>query len=228
MHMNERVIGSIAAAALLAACGGAAPAGNDGGIIIAPDTGVACANHIPVGEAGGDPRYGTTMGTSFREFSTPLQDCNGGSHTFYDATYCDAGTTYTVISIAAGWCHPCQMESDLLTDNIVHAYGPHGVRVVQLLVQDPAYHVPDAAFCNQWVTTHGLSVTPTMAGSHYDLTSGNIELLDPAQISNIYFPDGSLPSTLIVDSHGIIRFHENGESPDLASLTSELDSLLGL
>jgi hypothetical protein len=116
----------------------------------------------------------------------------------------------------------------VIGDDIPDGFKEQFAQARQLLVQDPAYHVPDAAFCNQWVTTHGLSVTPTMAGSHYDLTSGNIELLDPAQISNIYFPDGSLPSTLIVDSHGIIRFHENGESPDLASLTSELDSLLGL
>lgn len=232
--MNERVIGSIAAAALMAACGGVAPATTDAGVTLAPDTGLAstCANHIPTGAAS-DPDFGTTVNRSFREFSitnpdgsrtvTPLADCNGGLHTFYDETYCDPATTFTVISIAAGWCHPCQMESDLLTENVVHQYGPHGVRVVQLLVQDADYHVPNATFCNQWVATHGLSVTPPSG-----IASGNFELLDPSQISNAYFPDGSLPSTLIIDNHGVIRFHEDGASESLASLTSELDSLLGL
>jgi len=222
--MNERALASLAAAVVLSACGAAAPAQNDGGpVVTTPDTGAAanCGNHIPRPTAG-DPEYGTTVGRSFAEFLTPLADCNGGQHTFYDDQYCNSATTFTVISIAAGWCHPCQMESDLLTENVVHAYGPRGVRVIQLLVQDPSYHVPDGAFCNTWVTTHSLSVTPTGGPG-----TGNYELIDPAQISNIYFPDGALPSTLIIDNHGVIRFHEDGASESLASLTTELDSLLG-
>jgi hypothetical protein len=190
--------------------------------VVLPDTGphTACANHIP-DPAAGDPQFGTLVGRSFAEFPAPLLDCNGGAHTFYGDDYCDANVQYTVISIAAGWCHPCQQESDLLMENVVHAYGPHGVRVVQLLVQDPNYNQPDAAFCNTWVTTHGLTVTGAVG-------EGNLELLDPAQVTNAYFPDGALPSTLVVDSHGVIRFHEDGASESLASLTTELDSLLGL
>jgi len=220
--MNERVLGSIAAAAFLAACGGAAPAVNDAGVTIAPDTGApsTCMNHIPNPDSG-DPQFGTLVGRSFAEFPAPLSDCNGGQHTFYGGDYCDSNVQLTVISIAAGWCHPCQMESDLLMENVVHAYGPHGVRVIQLLVQDPNYQMPNGAFCNQWVTTHGLSVTGAVG-------VGNVELLDPAQVTNAYFPDGALPSTLVIDNHGVIRFHEDGASESLASLTNELDSLLGL
>jgi hypothetical protein len=225
MSMTKRAWTSFAAMAFLAACGGTPPTTteNDTGVTVPVDTGTAatCGNHIPNPSAG-DPDYGTLVGRSFREFSSALSDCNGGSHTFYDSDFCDSTTTYTVVSIAAGWCHPCQMESAILTDNVVSVYGPHGVRVIQLLVQDPNYQQPNAAFCNQWVSTYGLSVVPDGAGF------GNYELLDPAQVSNVYFPDGALPSTLIIDNHGVIRFHENGASESLASLTSELDRLLGL
>jgi len=208
---------------VLVACGGTPPATtmDDAGITVPPDTGAACGNHIP-NPGAGDPDYGTLVGRSFREFSTPLADCNGGSHTFYDADYCDSTTTFTVVSIAAGWCRPCQQESMILTENVVSVYHPHGVRVIQLLVQDPSYNRPSAAFCNQWVSTYGLSVVPDASGF------GNYELLDPSQISNVYFPDGSLPSTLIIDNHGVIRFHENGATDQLVSLTTELDRLLGL
>lgn len=182
----------------------------------------ACANHIPE-DGSTDPSFGTVVGRSFAEFRSPLLDCNGGSHVFYDQAYCALGTTFTVVSIVAGWCHPCQTQSALLTNDIVHAYGPHGVRVVQLLVQDSAYNPPSGTFCNRWVSNNGLTVTPPSG-----FASGNYELLDPTQITNIYFPDGALPTTLIVDDHGVIRYTEAGAGPDLSSLTTELDSLLGL
>jgi hypothetical protein len=213
---------AIVAVAILGACGSTpANPGNDAGVVVPQDTGTAatCAHHIP-GTSPSDPQFGTLVGRSFADFT--LNDCDGNAHTFYAGDYCMPEHTFTVVSIAAGWCHPCQMESDQLTDRIVNTYGPHGVRMIQILVQDPSYNVPDGSFCHQWVTTHGLSVVPTTP------FTGNYELLDPSQITNMYFPDGALPSTLIIDSQGIIRFHEDGASESLASLTTELDSLLGL
>lgn len=218
--MNVRNLASIAAVGFLAACGSSNPSGgNDAGISL-PDTGVGCAHHIPDPDHNpADAPYGTLIGRSFANFT--LNDCNGNPYEFYGHDYCDSHLTFTVVSIAAGWCHPCQQESDLLTSNVVNVYGPLGVRVIQVLVQDPFGNPPDAAFCNDWVSMHGLSITPNAAGV------GNYELLDPAQLTNPFFPDNALPSTIIVDSDGIIRFHEDGATESLASMTSALDRLLG-
>jgi hypothetical protein len=42
----------------------------------------------------------------------------------------------------------------------------------------------------------------------------------------VYWPDGSLPATLIIDDEGIIRFYESGAMDGLDSLTAALDGLL--
>ncbi len=217
--MSARSLSWLASLGLLAACngGGTAMMGNDAGIVIPPDTGAACANHIPNPPT--DPDFGTLRGSSFQGFT--LNRCDGTPFDFYGESYCSPEHTFTVISIAAGWCHPCQVESDLLTSNVVNVYGPLGVRVVQILVQDENGNPPDAAFCDFWTTAHGLTVAPNAAGV------GNYELLDPAQITNRFFPDNALPSTIIIDSDGVIRFWEDGASESLASMTAELDRLLG-
>ncbi len=218
--MNDRAWGTLAAVALLAGCGASAPTpANDAGIIVPTDTGALCANHVPDPDHNAsDPAFGTLVGRSFADFT--LNDCNGTPREFYGDGYCSASTRFTVISIAAGWCHPCQMESSQLTDAIVNVYGPRGVRVIQIVVQDANYQPPGGAFCNAWASMYNLTVSPNASGV------GNYELMDPGQITNQYFPDNALPSTLIIDSQGIIRFHEDGASTGLASLTTELDALL--
>lgn len=219
--MNGRNWGSVVAVALVAACGSPTPVmtGNDAGVVVPMDTGVACGHHVPDPTNNpADPPYGTLVGRSFSDFT--LNDCNGTPHEFYAEGYCRAEHTFTVISIAAGWCMPCQYESSQFTDTIVNQYGPRGVRLIQILVQDPDHNPPGGAFCNQWVNTYNLTVTPNAAGV------GNYELLDPAQITNAFFPDNALPSTIIIDSEGVIRYYEDGTTESLAGLTAKLDCLL--
>ena len=232
--MYGRTLGTMAAAVLVA-CGGPAPVmmGNDAGITIPTDSGVMCANHIPNPDPNiANPMYGTLMGRSFQEFSvmgptgpvaTPLVDCDGHPHYFYGEQYCSATHRFTVVSIAAGWCNPCMAESMLITDQLVNRYGSRGVRVIQVLVQDANHLAPTQAFCRQWASTFGLSIAPNAAGV------GSYELIDPQGITNEYFPDGYLPSTLIIDNQGVIRFHEDGldaQNGMLTSIVGQLDRLL--
>lgn len=228
--MSARISMSFSAAILAVACnGGGATSGNDAGIVVPQDTGGGmCAHHVPDPTHNpADPPFGTLVGRSFGDLvgsgnaDFTLNDCNGTPHSFYSEDYCDPDHTFTVISIAAGWCMPCQYESSQFTAQVVDVYGPLGVRVIQILVQDPGGNPPDGAFCNGWVSTYGLSVTPDATGR------GNYELIDPSQITNPFFPSGSLPSSIIVDANGIIRYYEDGTTESLVGLTSELDRLLG-
>lgn len=228
--MSARISGSLVAAILVVGCGSTPAGTNDGGIVLPTDTGGGgmCANHIPDPTHNpADPPFGTLVGRSFGDLlgtgsaDFTLNDCNGNPHTFYSGDYCEPSHTFTVISIAAGWCMPCQYESSQFTAQVVDVYGPLGVRVIQILVQDPSGNPPDGAFCNGWVSTYGLSVTPDASGR------GNYELIDPGQITNPFFPSGSLPSSIIIDANGIIRYYEDGTTESLVGLTSELDRLLG-
>jgi hypothetical protein len=156
-----------------------------------------------------DGPYGTAVGRRLEPFE--LMTCSGELFRFYDEEWCDPALRLSIINIAAGWCGPCILESRQLTDEITEPYRSRGVRVIQILVQTEDYSAPDGAYCQDWVDTFRLT---------------NIELYDPTQITEIYFPDGVLPSTIIVDQEGTIRFRENGASMGLVSLKARLDALL--
>jgi hypothetical protein len=152
--------------------------------------------------------YGTSVGRKLEPFT--LQNCADGSdYAFYNEEWCEH--SFTVISIGAGWCPPCIVESRELTARVTEAYRDQGVRVIQILIQDADYRQPTLEYCAGWVDRFGLT---------------NVELIDPEQITQIYFPGNSLPSTIIVDSEGVIRFRENGATEGLVSLTNKLDELL--
>jgi hypothetical protein len=153
------------------------------------------------------PIYGTDIFRPFRPFE--LEQCDGTPYNFYNQEFCDS--TLTVISIAAGWCGPCIYESMNLTEQVTEMYRAQGVRVIQVLVQDEDYNEASGAYCQAWV-------------DRFELT--NVELVDPTGATQIYFPGGSLPSTIIVDREGIIRFREQGASKGLVSLRAKLDELL--
>tara|TARA_B100001750_G_scaffold237761_1_gene243363 strand:+ start:438 stop:1094 length:657 start_codon:yes stop_codon:yes gene_type:complete len=154
-------------------------------------------------------RGGTIPGSEMGDFT--LQTCDGEEYSFYNEAFCESQAT--VISIAAGWCPPCIAESMQLEEEITSVYGPQGVRVIQILIQTDDYSAPDLAYCQGWVDRFGLD--------------SNVELIDPAQVTNRFFPDGALPSTIVVDSEGIIRFRENGASDGLTTLKAAIDQVLG-
>ncbi len=216
MNRKSLFVITLAATAVVAACG------DDSRVMMTPDSSVTvdssttgdAAVDAPSGDTGGstcaapEGPYGVEIGRNFEPFT--LQDCDGNDYEFYGDDFCDA--SYTVVNIAAGWCGPCIMESRVLESAINDVYGPQGVRVVQIITQTEEYAAPDLAYCSGWVETFGLT---------------NVELIDPAQITGVYFPGNALPATLIVDSEGVIVYREYGYSGSgLESLASELDALL--
>lgn len=196
----------ITIAALTCAAGCKPSAETDGGITL-PDAG-------PQEDAGpscGDPGsgYGTSVGTNFSPFTLPR--CDDSPFEFYGEQegFCDA--TFTVVTMAAGWCQPCRLEAQQTQAQLVEAYADQGVRVVVAVIQDNDYAAPDAEFCQGWVDQYGLT---------------NPVVYDVAQETGIYFPAGSLPANLIVDSRGVIRHREYGVSESLQTIRAKLDQLL--
>lgn len=157
--------------------------------------------------------YGTNVGRSFRPLT--LENCDGsGPYSFYgDNQWCEPDHRLTLVSIAGVWCVPCQMESEQLTDFITEPYRSRGVRVIQIIVDGPIrYAGAVMSDCTGWVDTYGLT---------------NVELIDSGgAMTGPFFPSGSLPSTIIIDDEGIIRFYEDGASVGLSTITSTLEMLL--
>lgn len=201
-YVRRIVLGSLAALAL--ACGGnTTPAMPDSGGIVLEDTGPGAVCGPPA-----EP-YGTSEGRNLRPFT--LTRCDGTPYEFYSEAdgYCEA--TFSVIIMSAGWCTPCRAEAGQLESALIAPYAPRGVRVVQALIQDNDYAEPSAAFCQSWVDEYSLTFPVVM---------------DPTQITQLYFPGGSIPGTLIVDSRGVIRHREYGTSSALRTITAALDELL--
>ncbi len=82
------------------------------------------------------PPFGVLEGRKFEPLT--LDSCDGNAYEFYNQDYCEA--RLTVVSIAAGWCMPCIMESGMLTNLITRVYGPQGVRVIQIPHPDRGLH----------------------------------------------------------------------------------------
>ena len=198
--------------------------------------GPACMNHVPTSG------FGTRVGANFAEIT--LNDCDGVPHNFYDTSsdpvksYCT--NTLTVVTIAAGWCHPCNLEADQLQAMLIGPYASRGVRTIQVLTQDDNFHVPTASFCrawmnrtNGWPSSAGYFTPPDTAANHVLSATDHLTLLDPTGLTQIYNPADSIPATVIVDGDGVIQLRFNGTSTDPASggaalteMTTCLDKLL--
>ncbi|MGE0792385.1 MAG: peroxiredoxin family protein [Sandaracinaceae bacterium] len=154
--------------------------------------------------------FGTTRGRRFLPFT--LETCDGEPYEFYgeDEGYCE--TSFTVLSVCAGWCTPCREEAALMRTQIIDRYAGYGVRLISTLVSDNSYSAPSPDFCEDWQAAYDLETV----------------LLDPAQQTQVYFPDATFPANLIIDSEGRIVHREYGISTELSSLRAALDSLLGL
>lgn len=176
--------------------------------ITVPDAGDTDAGSSACAGDPGEP-YGTSEGSHLVPFT--LSQCDGTPYSFYGEAegFCDA--TFTVIVMSAGWCGPCRVEATQMQARLVEAYADQGVRVITSIIQNDDYEAPDLAFCQGWTDQYGLT---------------NAVVIDPTQETSIYFPAGSLPATVIVDSEGVIRHREYGTTTGLATIRAALDALL--
>lgn len=180
-----------------------------------PDAGITIPDSGQQPDAGpscGDPGepYGTSQGSHFLPFTLP--SCTDGSpYAFYGEAegFCEA--RFTVLTMAAGWCGPCRVEAQQMQERLVEAYANQGVRVIVAVIQDNDYRAPSIEFCRGWIAQYGLT---------------NPVVLDARQETQIYFPAGSLPATVIVDSRGVIRHREYGVSTGLETIRAALEALL--
>jgi len=193
-----------------------------------PDAGMVCANTIPTSG------FGATVGRKFPDFTLP--DCHGNPYHFYNQDYCS--NQITVLLIAAGWCHPCNLETDQIASMLIGPYGHRGVRVIDVLTQDDNFHVPTTpGFCDSWLSrTNPSSLayqSRAEAATHALNPDDHITLLDADGVTQIYNPANSIPATVIIDGDGVIQLRFNGTNTDPASgdaaltdMTTCLDKLL--
>lgn len=202
------VLAALLACIALAGCTeDPAPADVDGGVtpdlgveVDAGGAGLSCQANVPV-----EP-FGTQVGRKLRPLT--LNQCDGTPYSIYNEDFCSS--RFTVLGIAAGWCVPCQYETGMLPA-LQAEYEPQGVRIIQVMFQNADYGPPSNEYCQEWY-------------DNYMLT--NVELNDPTQTTQVYFPMGSLPATLIIDHTGKIVYREYGASSNLSSLRTKLDELL--
>lgn len=184
------------------------PALDDAGTEPDTNNGLTCAFNGPYGSTVGSVMAPIPLASADNPFQ--LETCDGEGFAFPDQATCDA--KLTILSIAAGWCGPCIIESRNFERVINDAYDPADVRLIQLIIQKEDRSPPDLTYCRNWVERYGLS---------------NTELIDPAQLTQVFFPDNALPQTVIIDNTGLIVARESGVSgEDLSSLTQRLDGLL--
>lgn len=202
-------------AAALVGCGGSG--GNTGPATTGPDAAVspdvvvaadapavtdtpASTNVYPAGP------YGSRTCARFEPFT--LNTCDGVPWRFDQSDFFSSQAT--VVIIGAGWCVPCQNEARQIESEL-GPYRDRGVRIVQVLVQNPDRTAITGSFCNTWVTRYGLTIP---------------ELMDPEQILQPYYPGLAFPGNLIVDRRGLIRYRAYGTETGLTAIKRALDDVL--
>lgn len=160
-----------------------------------PDAGVRC-------ELGPGP-YGNRVGDRLPEFR--VQGCNGEDVVYPDDFQCPR---VLVLVNAAGWCLPCIRETVELMEKLVDPYQARGLEIVQLLYQTETMERPDSTYCNAWVDEFELS-RMTVA-------------LDPADNTLPLFTPLSLPTSIVVDAAGTIRFYGSATPDELVDIVDTL------
>jgi hypothetical protein len=117
------------------------------------------------------------------------------------------GAKLTLVTVSAGWCTNCIHETRTMEEDFHERFCPSGLRILQILTEDPAGNPADLNFCAGWRRQYGLTF-PVI-----DLTA-NPAVLDIAE----------LPLHLLVDGSGTIRLRSTGRAP--TNLDAEIERLL--
>jgi hypothetical protein len=126
----------------------------------------------------------------------------------YNPALC--ATDATVIEIVATWCRTCQLLAPMLQQDIVERYGGRVV-LVSVLMQNPDYSPPTAAFCQRWQSMYGLT--------------GPV-VIDPAERTLALHINGVFPTRVLLDRRGTIRYRAYGTGVGLPELQSAIDAVL--
>lgn len=148
----------------------------------------------PAGWSYAESPDGTLPGDRFP--SLEFEDCDGQSVSIPELL---AGSELTLISLAAGWCLPCKAESEALMSDLHGPYCGSGLRIVQVLFQDPTGLPATKFFCQQWRDQYGLTIPV---------------LVDPLFLTEELLGDGETPLNLLINSAGTILFRQEGYSPE--------------
>ena len=189
-----------------------------------PDPGT-CEEYAACGGIGD---CGGNVGLRLPPLTETLPGCTGSEGFDFPGTdWCQAEVT--VLIGAAEWCRPCQIESEVLRDNLLEVFRDEPVRVVQVLTQDSDFGVAGQEACSRWSNTY---YAPDGFGDGTDTFAapGKFNLvLDPAGLTRVY-EFGALPNTLIIDGDGIIAARLTGlegtASNPIAGLVDRVQALL--
>lgn len=155
--------------------------------------------------------YGSRVGAVFEPFA--LTACNregdAARWRFDQADFRD--NRLTLLMISAMWCIPCQNEAMQVERELVQRYAGRGLRIVQVLVQDPQRRAITPAQCTTWVSRYGLSFPV---------------LMDPQFVTQPFVPMGAFPGNVLVDAQGIIRWREYGSENGLRNIREAIDAVL--
>ncbi|MBL8603736.1 MAG: TlpA family protein disulfide reductase [Myxococcales bacterium] len=210
---------AVAATLALAGCsdGGSTTGSTTADAGTAPvDTGVATDAGAPV-DAGAPAEtypagpYGSSVGRLFEPFSLTACNREGGDASWRFDQSDFFNNRLTLIMISAMWCVPCQNEAMQIEREVVERYRDMGVRIVQVLVQDPQRRAITPSQCNTWVNRFGLTFPV---------------LMDPQFITQPFVPMAAFPGNVIVDRRGRIRWREYGSDRGLSSIRTAIDEVL--
>ena len=119
-----------------------------------------------------------------------------------------------LLSVAAGWCSPCQQETKLFI-TLLKSLGPKGLVVVQALIQGVAKTSPptppDLTLLNNWIQS---------------LNALGAIGIDPAMISDRYNTKGTVPMNMIIDAKSMKIMEKWNTSSSLSSLKAKISKYL--
>jgi thiol-disulfide isomerase/thioredoxin len=109
----------------------------------------------------------------------------------------------------ATWCGPCRMATPTL-QALHRTYGPRGLSVVGLSVDDAGTVAQVPAFVKQYHITYTVSASPSLNG----------------KAAAAYHVTG-IPSQYLIDKKGIVRWSQDGYSPNESKeLSARIRTLL--
>lgn len=152
--------------------------------------------------------YGTALGATLAPFQ--LTDCSSRPWRFDEPGF--FRSRVSVLELTTGWCSGCAAASQRVEAELHRAYQDRGVRVLEVLLEGAAVtEPPTSAFCNERVRALGLTF-PVLA----DVTG----MLRPLA------PSGVLPTLVVVDDRGVIRWRSASASTAVEGARAQLDALL--